>query len=177
MPSRLLYVGSQIDPWCLRLDARPTLKPYIALSHCWGDVSAIFTTTKATFEDRLLEIPWSKLPKSFQDAISITRAIHVEYLWIDSLCIIQDDSEDWKAESVKMAEVYSGAYLTIFSNGSVFGRSQVVSLIGGTKQSSESRYPMPLHSYKATGFSKPMVSMPGIPRQLMHNLQATWTYL
>lgn len=117
MPSRLLYVGSEAEPTCLRLEIQPILKPYVALSHCWGDKSAIFTTTNATFNSLLLSIPWTSLPKSFQDAVSITRALKIEYLWIDSLCIIQDDPLDWKAESVKMAEVYSGAYLTIAATG------------------------------------------------------------
>lgn len=105
MPSRLLYIGSRTDPTCLRLEFLPTLQPYVALSHCWGDQSAIFTTTTATIKDLLLEIPWKKLPKTFQDAISITRSLKINYLWIDSLCIIQDDPLDWKIESVKMAEI------------------------------------------------------------------------
>ncbi|PVH87653.1 HET-domain-containing protein [Cadophora sp. DSE1049] len=117
MPSRLLYVGSETNPKCLRLEVLPTLQPYVALSHCWGDQSAIFTTTTATIKDLLLDMPWTKLPKTFQDAIFITRSLKLNYLWIDSLCIIQDDPLDWKTESVKMAEIYSGAYLTIAATG------------------------------------------------------------
>ncbi|KAH6671992.1 heterokaryon incompatibility protein-domain-containing protein, partial [Halenospora varia] len=102
IPSRLLYVGSETDPTCLSLELLPILQPYVALSHCWGDQSAIFTTPKATIKDLLLEIPWTKLPKTFQDAVSITRSLKIDYLWIDSLCIIKDDPSDWKTESVKM---------------------------------------------------------------------------
>ncbi|KUJ22318.1 HET-domain-containing protein [Mollisia scopiformis] len=117
MPSRLLYVGCETDPTCLRLELLPTLQPYTTLSHCWGDQSAVFTTTKATIEDLVMEIPWKRLPKTFQDAISITRCLGIHYLWIDSLCIIQDDASDWIVESVKMAEIYSGSYLTIAATG------------------------------------------------------------
>ncbi|PMD16994.1 HET-domain-containing protein, partial [Hyaloscypha hepaticicola] len=91
---------------------------YIALSHCWGKGEGILTTTTSTIEERRREITWSSLPKTFQDAISITRALEIEYLWIDSLCIIQDDHLDWQAESVKMADVYSQSYLTIAATAS-----------------------------------------------------------
>lgn len=121
MPFRLLYVGSECGSTRLRLEIRPALQRYTALSHCWGDQSAIFATTKATLNDLLLEIPWGKLPKTFQDAVSITRSLNISYLWIDSLCIVQDDTSDWKAESVKMAEVYSGAYMTIAATGASSG--------------------------------------------------------
>ncbi|EPE32141.1 hypothetical protein GLAREA_12223 [Glarea lozoyensis ATCC 20868] len=53
------------------------------------------------------------LPILFQDAVLLTRAFGVEYLWIDALCIIQDDSSDWTMESTRMADVYSQAHLTI----------------------------------------------------------------
>jgi Heterokaryon incompatibility protein (HET) len=49
--------------------------------------------------ERFKNIEWSGLSKTFQDAILITQVLHIEYLWIDSLCIIQDDKSDWAAES------------------------------------------------------------------------------
>ncbi|KAF7532425.1 hypothetical protein G7054_g7944 [Neopestalotiopsis clavispora] len=63
------------------------------------------------------EIPWNSLPNTFRDAIEVTRQLGVRYLWIDSLCIIQDDENDWKQESSKMVEVYQNAYLTIYATG------------------------------------------------------------
>ncbi|KAF3000634.1 hypothetical protein E8E14_004758 [Neopestalotiopsis sp. 37M] len=63
------------------------------------------------------EIPWDSLPNTFRDAIEVTRQLGVRYLWIDSLCIIQDDENDWKQESSKMVEVYQNAYLTICATG------------------------------------------------------------
>lgn len=58
-------------------------------------------------------IPWFELPKTFQEAIALTRKLGVRYLWIDSLCIIQDDHHGWEVESAKMATIYSLSYLTI----------------------------------------------------------------
>jgi hypothetical protein len=119
LPSRVLYIGSGEPPSLVRLMQGLGLKhPYVALSHCWGKGEGILTTTTYTIEERCREITWSSLPKTFQDAISITRALEIEYLWIDSLCIIQDDHLDWQVESVKMADVYSQSYLTIAATAS-----------------------------------------------------------
>jgi hypothetical protein len=68
-------------------------------------------------KDLLVEIPWKELPKSFQDAISIARCLQFKYLWIDSICIIQNDPLNWKTVSLKMAEICSEAYLTIAVTG------------------------------------------------------------
>lgn len=92
---------------------------YVTLSHCWGDTSTILTTTKDTIEQRRRNIPFSELPRTFQDAVQITRALGLRYLWIDSLCIIQDDKDDWQFESAKMAEIYLGSCLTIAATASV----------------------------------------------------------
>ncbi|RFU28921.1 hypothetical protein B7463_g7420, partial [Scytalidium lignicola] len=59
------------------------------------------------------EIYFETLPKTFQEAIYVTRSFGIRCLWIDSLCIIQDSSEDWQRESVTMSDVYSGSLLNI----------------------------------------------------------------
>lgn len=53
------------------------------------------------------------LPRTFRDAVQVTRSLGVRYLWIDSLCIVQDDPQDWDAESKLMEQVFSSAYVTI----------------------------------------------------------------
>lgn len=63
---------------------------WVALSHCWGQ-SSTFKTTSNTLESHKRRLDWEELPKTFRDAICVTRALGVRYLWIDSLCIIQDD--------------------------------------------------------------------------------------
>jgi hypothetical protein len=85
---------------------------YIALSYCWGDEPFI-NTTKSRLQDRKEGITFGNLPKTFQDAVIITRKLGIKYLWIDSLCIIQDSTEDWAEESAMMADVYENSYLTI----------------------------------------------------------------
>jgi hypothetical protein len=84
---------------------------YIALSHCWGDVMPL-KTTKATFVEFCHSINFARFPKTFQDAIIVCRKLNIEYLWIDSLCTIQDDEHDWAVESPN-CDVYQNAYLTI----------------------------------------------------------------
>ena len=90
---------------------------YIALSHCWGTSSRLMAT-KASFPGLKKGIDISALPKTFQEAIQITRRLGVQYLWIDCLCIIQDDPQDWEREAATMATVYRDAYLTISASAS-----------------------------------------------------------
>jgi hypothetical protein len=61
----------------------------------------------------MASIPIEKLTRTFTDAISITRELGIDYLWIDSLCIIQDSNHDWEAESALMSSVYSGSKINI----------------------------------------------------------------
>jgi hypothetical protein len=85
---------------------------YIALSHCWG-ACRTFMTTRETIGQMRSGFSLAEAPKTFQDAIVVTRLLGIRYLWIDCLCIIQEDVVDWTYEGSKMAEVYGNAYLTI----------------------------------------------------------------
>uniref|UniRef100_A0A098DGY3 Heterokaryon incompatibility domain-containing protein n=1 Tax=Gibberella zeae (strain ATCC MYA-4620 / CBS 123657 / FGSC 9075 / NRRL 31084 / PH-1) TaxID=229533 RepID=A0A098DGY3_GIBZE len=85
---------------------------YSLRSYCWGK-SPQYTTTKSTLNDRKRQIPISDLPQTHQDAIKLTREFGIGYLWIDSMCICQDDYDDWERESARMLSVYANAYLTI----------------------------------------------------------------
>lgn len=87
---------------------------YLVLSHVWGGIDLPCKTTSeniAQYYD--IGIDFDNLPKTFQDAARITTAIGFQYLWIDSLCIIQDDKEDWQRESSKMAAIYRAATITL----------------------------------------------------------------
>jgi Heterokaryon incompatibility protein (HET) len=114
LPSRVLDLEGCINPRDIKLrETEGRLHGhYAALSHCWGRVGH-FTTTSASMASRKEGIQIEELPKTFQDAVEIVRRIGIRYLWIDSLCICQDDVDDWACESAKMAAVYSNAYLTI----------------------------------------------------------------
>jgi hypothetical protein len=85
---------------------------YLTLSYCWGKAQIITTTTE-TKQERMKEISWSSLSKTFRDAVIVSRHLGFRYLWIDSLCIIQDDKQDWEREAARMALIYKGSQLTI----------------------------------------------------------------
>ncbi|KAI1259834.1 heterokaryon incompatibility protein-domain-containing protein [Xylariaceae sp. FL1019] len=93
---------------------------YVALSHCWGK-ARIVRTVQATLAQFMRSIDVASLNKTFQDAIMVTRRLGLRYLWIDSLCIIQDDVADWEREAASMAQVYSQAYLTIAASAATDG--------------------------------------------------------
>jgi hypothetical protein len=97
----------------------------MALSHCWGK-EPIITTTKATLQDRMREFQISAPPKTFQDAIAITNGLGIQYLRIDSLCIIQDDLQDWEGEASKMAGIYAGSKFNIAATHASDGQGDVL---------------------------------------------------
>ncbi|KAI1076238.1 HET-domain-containing protein [Whalleya microplaca] len=117
MPTRLIDVGSCAKPDLRLVETAGAIKAnYIALSHCWGmiDEPFKFCTYRSNIKELIQEgIDFSRLPKTFQDSIEVTRYLGVQYLWIDSLCIIQKDKDDWEAEVGSMESVFSFAYCTI----------------------------------------------------------------
>ncbi|RFN45633.1 tol-like protein [Fusarium flagelliforme] len=122
MPTRLIDVGTTDSP-SLRLVTsieENFIGKYIALSHCWGILSEEqrFCTYKNNIQDLKQQIPYDKLPQTFKDAVTATRALEVRYLWIDSLCIIQRDPEDWEIEAARMEDVFNSAYCTIAASSS-----------------------------------------------------------
>jgi hypothetical protein len=117
LPSRVLDVWSSFDK--IRLCNTPDKGfPYVCLSHCWGNDKPACMTTTESLESNRRGIPLDSLPKTFRDAVDIVRRLGIQYLWIDTMCIIQDNENDWKAESVKMASVYQNAFLTIAASSS-----------------------------------------------------------
>lgn len=94
----------------------PSQTQYLTLSHRWGD-QANTTLTTQNLNAMLQGIFISELPKTFQDAISFSKSMGISYLWIDSLCIIQDSEQDWRRESMLMATVYSNAWCNIAADG------------------------------------------------------------
>ncbi|RSM19666.1 hypothetical protein CDV31_001553 [Fusarium ambrosium] len=111
-PTRILDLGSNDTDPRLYVPGSNERGKYIALSHCWGDVMPL-KTTKSTFDEFCRGIPLNKFPQTFKDAIVVCQKLQIRYLWIDSLCIIQDDEDDWAVQSPKMSDVYQNAYITI----------------------------------------------------------------
>lgn len=114
LPTRLIDVGSSREPGSLELmtPLKGSKGQYVALSHCWGQGKRPVTTRKNVAK-RHIKIHFEKLPATFQDAIVATRALGYRYLWIDSLCILQDDRVEWHNECPKMTSTYSNAAVTI----------------------------------------------------------------
>ncbi|KAI1052698.1 hypothetical protein LB507_009800 [Fusarium sp. FIESC RH6] len=110
-PSRLLQHDESRGKVFLCTSFPPDIK-YAALSHCWGSVQPLILSTgnKHQLEDGL---PLEAFPKTFQDALWVVQQLEIPYIWIDSLCIVQDDHDDWVHESARMCDVYGNAYLTI----------------------------------------------------------------
>ncbi|KAE8834196.1 hypothetical protein HRS9122_08276 [Pyrenophora teres f. teres] len=86
---------------------------YVALSHVWGLENGIPKTTLATLESHKKSISWTALPRSYQEAIFFTRALGFRWLFIDSLCLVQDDVQEKLEDSLKMGEIFGNAFLTL----------------------------------------------------------------
>jgi hypothetical protein len=121
VPTRLLDVGSDdesgsemprlIETVSTLMDSRK----FTALSHMWGDmtVSPPLRSFRSNYEAMKTGVAPSSLPRNFADAVSICRCLGIRYIWIDSLCIIQDSPEDWAHEAGLMHKVYRNAIVTI----------------------------------------------------------------
>jgi hypothetical protein len=112
LPTRLIDVGEKDDINVrLWITAPENTGKWIALSHKWG--SHHFATTPDNLQRHLDGIKVTDLPHTFRDAVTVTRALGLRYLWIDSLCVIQGPEGDFKHEAKRMEDVYSGAYCVI----------------------------------------------------------------
>jgi Heterokaryon incompatibility protein (HET) len=92
LPSRVIDVRPAVH--FLQETTHSEVGTYVTLSHVWGNPYSIPELALSTFEDKKSRIPLEILPRTFKDAILITRNPDIPYLWIDSLCIIQDDGAD-----------------------------------------------------------------------------------
>lgn len=116
LPTRLVAIPQ--DPVASGIKLQHSLgllrdTEYVALSHCWGNKTPQCVTTPKNLQSQLNKIPWSSVPQTFRDAILFTRALGLEYIWIDSVCIVQSDEADWFEESARMFEYYSNAHVTL----------------------------------------------------------------
>ncbi|CAM1508933.1 Fc.00g026720.m01.CDS01 [Cosmosporella sp. VM-42] len=140
MPTRVIDVGDPAEGYPLRLLITDGLrKPYLALSYCWGPGQDTFTLKKGTKGGMLRGIAAAQLAKTHQDAIGLARSLGVRYVWIDALCIVQGDADDWTYESRRMAQVYGNATLTVIA-----GRSDDARLGFVTSNLHQSAEPCPI---------------------------------
>lgn len=124
-PDRLIRVDQDKLSLVLTKDAantqfRPTLGDdlplYTALTYCWGPSphpESQLKTTKGSLLQYQNEIPFDELPQAVRDAVRVTRALSIPYLWVDALCIIQDLGPDWDHQCAQMEKIYGSAHFTI----------------------------------------------------------------
>jgi hypothetical protein len=108
----VLDLGDSNKPYVMLYQSQGEVERYVCLSHCWGP-RLLLRTLSTNIESHQERIPWDALPLTYQETIVFVRKLQIRYLWIDSLCIIQDDEDDWREEAAKMASIYRGSYLTI----------------------------------------------------------------
>lgn len=111
-PTRLVEI---LDSKTVRVIDTGSIQPsglYAAFSHCWGQAKTL-KLLKGNKRRLEASIQISELPQSYKEGLDVAIRLSIKYLWIDSLCIIQDSVEDWRAEAATMKDVYSNAVLTI----------------------------------------------------------------
>jgi hypothetical protein len=110
-PTRLLKL-MQDGVESVRLCSPVVPVDFAALSYRWGLGKQSETTSRNVLErSKSLEI--SGFPKTLRDAIYVTRRLGLEYIWIDRICIVQDDAEEWANEASLMASIYASAYVVL----------------------------------------------------------------
>lgn len=127
LPTRLLDLNQSTTMGLVKLVESKALREvvkYITLSHSWGKRLQCQLTNEC-LEVYKSGIMSSNLPLTFQHAIDLTRRLGYRYLWIDALCIIQDNVLDWREEAAKMADVYFNSDLSIAASDSKDSRGGI----------------------------------------------------
>jgi hypothetical protein len=114
MPTRLLKISRSSRGRLLQLHETESgaVEPYAALTYCWGGPQPVVTNARNR-EEHLAKIDIDKLPKTLQDALVVTEELGLSLLWIDALCIIQDNEKDKAMEIASMALLYLNATVVI----------------------------------------------------------------
>ncbi|KAM6487501.1 hypothetical protein HDV62DRAFT_399955 [Trichoderma sp. SZMC 28011] len=114
MPKLLIDVGSEDDAIKPFLYKPTEVTPYACLSYCGGsDTENVLRTTAENLEAHYESIPWSKVPLGIRDAIIVCRGLKIRSLWVDSLCIIHDDSINWRGDAAEINRIYLYSRLSI----------------------------------------------------------------
>jgi len=117
MPTRVIATSQDGDE-LYSYETCPGETGRYALSHCWGTPEDRPPMTfRGNLSQRKQFIPVTELPEIFKDAVQLCKTLGISYLWIDSLCIIQDDAVDWAQEAARMANVYESATITPSAKG------------------------------------------------------------
>ncbi|ERF74707.1 hypothetical protein EPUS_00837 [Endocarpon pusillum Z07020] len=114
-PTRIIDLGGEpsSDGFAVKKSEETSVPAYVCLSYCWGDRQSLYCSSRNIDSSGAWNGHISSLPAAFQDTFSIARELGFRYLWIDSLCIVQDDNDDMKREILQMPLIYKNAELTI----------------------------------------------------------------
>ncbi|KAL1647085.1 hypothetical protein SLS58_002855 [Diplodia intermedia] len=118
-PKRLLHISDSSSDRVRLIDTafeKPTGR-YATLSHCWGPNPTFLRLDAENMPSLIAHgIPTAALPPSFRDTVVTCRRLHIAYLWIDSLCILQRGAgsrADWSLHAIQMAQIYTNCVLNI----------------------------------------------------------------
>ncbi|KAH7311482.1 heterokaryon incompatibility protein-domain-containing protein [Stachybotrys elegans] len=148
LPTRILEIfsgGGRVKV----IDSEGKEGDYTALSYCWGS-SQTLMLKRDSFHSLRQGINVQDLPQTFQDAVWVSNQLGIRYIWIDSLCIVQDDADDWSRESGKMSRVYGNSYVTIAASRA---RNASEGILGDRKSSSHVPLPFNVDGVKSTVFA------------------------
>jgi len=123
LPTRIIDIGPNegIEPRLYMSGSGTKNAKYITLSHCWGSYVPM-RLLENNISSMEKSIPFSQLSKTFQDVLIISKRLGIRYVWIDSLCIIQDSESDWQEQAALMSQFYSNSYLNIAAAHAIDGR-------------------------------------------------------
>ncbi|VUC24491.1 unnamed protein product [Clonostachys rosea] len=115
LPTRAIDVGANNGEIKLHCASFGEEHAYTALSYCWGGPQPVLLTME-NLEHMTERVHYELLPQTIKDAIKVTRSLGIRYLWVDAICIIQDEDEEAKSKEIgQMGKIYKNAAVTIFA--------------------------------------------------------------
>lgn len=114
LPTRVIDVGEERNSSVRLLETGHSLGEYVALSYCWGSDQP-GKTIRSNLNGRLTNLDERILSKTIQDALKVTRALNMRYLWVDAICILQDSDQDKNHELANMCNIYRNSAVTVFA--------------------------------------------------------------
>lgn len=117
MPSRVIEIHVESAQRRLRLvDTKSHgAQAYVALSYCWGGDQDVKATTE-NIKELEKQAVYDDLPATIRDAVVVTEGLGLHFLWVDALCIVQDDAADVAREIGRMSDIFSEATVALLAS-------------------------------------------------------------